>query len=993
MSNKARNEHSDTEEGFTGYLVAIGASAGGLEALEQFFRHCPQDTGAAFVVIQHLSPDHKSIMKDLLARYTQMPITVAEEGMVLLSNQVYLIPPGMIMTVESDRLHLSSKSPHGLTLPIDIFFKSVATAYENRSVGVILSGTGSDGTRGAVAINAAGGFLVAQDPAAAKFDGMPKSVLSTGVVDAVLPADQLPARILRHIQNPAASADGRKAGRGGPSPVEDEDAMEGVMQMLLQSGGIDFRDYKIATFLRRVERRMQVRQVGSVNDYLQMLQEDTTELVTLRRELLIPVTSFFRDTEAFEEMASKVIPEIVANSSSGAMIRVWTAGTSTGEEAYSLAMLFLEEFDRRRRWPTLKIFATDVNQQAIEFAGAGQYTQAVAAELSPQRLERFFNKTGTSYTVKPELRQCIVFARHNLLTDPPFTRMDLVTCRNTLIYFKPEAQTRALHRLQYAARPGGFLFLGSSESISGVSKGFEDLSPRFKIYRRNTTSLPFVIEGGGGKPGGYVPPELRQHVQGSRGPRSGNREVPALDEATMVLLSQYAPPSILVNDSHEAVHLFGDVQPFFRVRSGAVSMQVGRILPEPLVPVAQALLFKAAKDWKVLQSDFILVPSEQDADRRVRLTVRPVIVNADERFLLLCFENPQTQRHEDAGYAAPIDVSAETTARVEALQSELAATRESLQATIEELETSNEELQATNEELMASNEELQSANEELQSVNEELNTVNAEYQEKVLLLNRLNVDLDTMAKAVGVATVFVDENLHLTRYSPDAVAIFKLRDGDVGRPLDEVVHRLRHPDLTGEFAYTLQSERTVEKELLSEDGKTYLMRVMAYKVPSSSARGVVATFVDITSFQDAERLQSIIDALPEHIAVLEQDGTIGMVNSAWKRFAKANGDAQLVATGPGSNYLEACRQAVESGAGETAERAWRGIKLVLEGSQPVFSMVYPCHSPDEKRWFVMNVGMIKGGHEFGAVVSHNNISEWHEEQIAAASDASGEGMA
>ncbi|MFP4272203.1 MAG: chemotaxis protein CheB [Halothiobacillaceae bacterium] len=980
MNDETRPESPDESVPFEGYLVAIGASAGGLEALEQFFRHCPQDTGAAFVVIQHLSPDHKSIMNDLLARYTQMEISVAQEGMSLAPNRVYLIPPGMIMTLRNGRLHLSSKSPHGLTLPIDIFFKSVASEFESRCVGVILSGTGSDGSRGAVAINAAGGFLVAQDPAQAKFDGMPKSVLSTGVVDAVLPADQLPERIVRHIRNPAASADRQVVNGAEPPPVED-DAMDGVMQMLLQSGGIDFRDYKIATFLRRVERRMQVRQVGSVRDYLSLLQEDATELVTLRRELLIPVTSFFRDTEAFDELATVVIPQIVGESASGAMIRAWVAGTSTGEEAYSLAMLFLEEFDRRRRWPTLKIFATDVNQQSIEFAGAGQYTQAAAAELSPERLERFFNKTGTSYTVKPELRQCIVFARHNLLTDPPFTRMDLVTCRNTLIYFKPEAQTRALHRLQYATRPGGFLFLGSSESISGVSKGFEDLNPRLKIYRRNATSLPFVIEGNAGKAGSYVPPDLRRGVQGQRSGRGSNREVPALDEATAVLLGQYAPPAILVNDAHEAVHLFGDVQPFFRVRSGAVSMQVGRILPEPLAPVAQALLFKAAKDWKVLQSDFISVPSEQDANRSVRLTVRPVIVNVEERFLLLCFESPATQRQADEhGGAASIDVSAETTARIEALQSELAATRESLQATIEELETSNEELQATNEELMAANEELQSSNEELQSVNEELNTVNAEYQEKVLLLNRLNVDLDTMAKAVGVATVFVDENLRLTRYSPDAVSIFKLRDGDVGRPLDEITHRLRHSSLMDEFAYTLESERSVEKELLSEDGRIYLMRVMSYRVPSSAARGVVATFVDITHFQDAERLQAVIDALPEHIAVLEQDGTIGMVNAAWKRFAKANGDARLVATGPGSNYLEACRRAVEAGDEETAGRAWRGIKSVLEGSQPMFTMVYPCHSPDERRWFVLNVGLIQGGHEFGAVVSHNNVSEWHEQQ-------------
>ena len=970
---------SVNENAFDGYIVAVGASAGGLEALESFFRHCPEDVGAAFVVIQHLSPDHKSIMKDLLARHTKMEIAVVEQGMRLKANCIFLIPPGMVMTLKMDRFHLSAKSPHVLTLPIDIFFNSMSQSYENRCVAVILSGTGSDGSRGALAVNAAGGFVAAQDPLEAKFDGMPKSALATDVVDAVLKVDALPKRIVDHIDNPTLHKVDTTSDKVS-IPTDDNDAMEGIMDLLLQSGGINFRDYKVATFLRRVERRVQVRQINSISDYYVLLQEDQAELNTLRRELLICVTSFFRDPEAFEVLATSVIPDLVARTEPNSIIRVWSAATSTGEEAYSLAMLFIEEFERARRWPQLKIFATDVNQQVIEIAAAGQYTQAVAAELSGQRLERFFNQTGNNFTVKPELRQCIVFAKHNLLTDPPFTKMDLVVCRNALIYFKPEAQLRAMHRLQYATRPGGVLFLGSSESIGGIAKGFEDINPKLKLFRRNDKTLPFVIDGTS-----QALLHRSSSLQSAKGQvpaiTSGmSRELSVLDQSTAVLLDLYAPPSILVNDNHQAVHFFGDVQPYFRVRSGAVSTQISRILPESLVPVAQALLFKAAKDWIMLQSDYVSLSNDYEGPyQQVRLTVKPVMMDANERLLLLCFESPASHHETSKSPFSSIDVNSETTARIEALHTELAATRESLQATIEELETSNEELQATNEELMASNEELQSSNEELQSVNEELNTVNAEFQEKVMLLNRLNVDLDTMAKAVGVATVFVDEKLNLTRFSPAAVSIFKLREGDIGRPLDEITHRLKHSDIMEDFARTLATEQTLEKEVLSEEGKAYLMRIIFYKVPSSSAKGAVATFVDITAFQDAERLQSIIDALPEHIAVLEQDGTIAMVNASWNRFAKANGDPKLLTTGPGTNYLEACRTSLSDGKDKTVNRAYQGVKGVLEGSLPIFQMVYPCHAPDEKRWFIMNIGLIKGNHEFGAVVSHNNITEWHEE--------------
>lgn len=957
--------------GFDGFVIAIGASAGGLEALERFFHHCPPDTGAAFVVIQHLSPDHKSMMHDLLGRYTQMEVKVVADGMPVEPNRVYLIPPGTVMRVAGGRFQLTPKSPHLLTLPIDIFLSSLAEEQGHRSIGIILSGTGSDGTRGAAAINAAGGFLLAQEPTDARFDGMPSSVIGTGLVDAVLAADQLARRVVSHIHNIPVEPE-EPDGPVVRSPMSPEEAQEGILQLLLQSGGIDFHDYKQATLLRRIERRMQVRHLHTLSDYHALLEQDRAEVTTLRREILIPVTSFFRDADAFQALRKEVVDPLVKQTGTGEPIRVWVAGCSTGEEAYSIAMLFLEAFDAHKRWPALKVFATDVNQLNVDFAAAGQYPDSAAAELTPERLDRFFQRTGSTYTVKTDLRQCIVFARHNLLVDPPFTRMTVVSCRNTLIYFNADAQRRALNRLQYAIRSDGYLFLGSSESLAGNAPGFTVLHQKHKLFRRAGPGLAPTFTSDEAMRGSYVPAVQGKRPALSR-PTLDNNAV--VEDAVLALLEHYAPPSMLVNERQEVIHLFGDVSPFFTARPGIASLELNRILPERMVPVASALLFKAGKDGERMVSDLLRMPDDGDADTALRLVAQPVRTGSEQKLMLLSFQIQRTVG-APAVPEATIDVSAETVARVDILERELTATRESLQATIEELETSNEELQATNEELMASNEELQSSNEELQSVNEELNTVNAEFQEKMGILNRVNADLDTMTKAVGVATVFVDGQIRLTRFSPDAASIFKLRDSDVGRPLEDIAHVLKYPGLMDDMRRTLETGRMLEKEARAPDGRMFLIRILPYAVASSAAKGVVATFVDITAFHDRQRLQDVLDALPEHVAVLDTDGTITMVNAAWTRFAKANGDHDLTHAGVGSNYLKACQTDPRDEDGLQAEKARLGIKSVLEGSATSFSLQYPCHSPTEQRWFVMNVAPIPG-REAGAVVSHINITSWY----------------
>ncbi|APW47906.1 chemotaxis protein CheB [Rhodoferax antarcticus] len=953
------------------HIVAIGASAGGLEALEKLFDGLSCDSGATFVVIQHLSPDHKSMMANLLSRHTQMPVVMVEQDMPIEPDRIYLIPPGSIMHMGDGVLSLTPKNPRTLTLPIDVFFKSMAAHYGSRCVGVVLSGTGSDGTRGAAAINDAGGFLIAQEPENAKFDGMPRSVIATGLVDAILPVEKIGARLIAHITNQAiveaaVSLDEPVQRAAALSP---EAAMNGILRLLLQVGGIDFQEYKAGTVMRRIERRMNVRQVTSLEGYLDLLNEERNEVLTLRREMLIPVTSFFRDTEAFDILGRQIIDPMVARKQAGDSIRVWAAAVSTGEEAYSIAMMFLEAFDQLKHWPSLKIFATDVEQQNIETAGAGTYPESIAAEVSPQQLERFFVKKGSNFVVKNELRQSIVFARHNLLTDPPFTRMDLVVCRNVLIYFRAQAQERALKRLQYALLPGAHLFLGSSESLAELQKDFTPVSAKHKIWQMiKPLSMPLDVVKGSGY--GYTTSVPLLTSQLNRGTRLKST---AVDQGFAALLKAFGPPAaILVNSRHELVHSYGDVRKFLQLREGHASLDIHRILPDALVPVAVALLFKSGREGISVSSDRLKVTTPDAEVEHLRMSAWPVEEFEGERLTLLAFERLQANTPTES--AATVDIDSETAERMEVLERELSATRESLQATVEELETSNEELQSTNEELMSSNEELQSSNEELQSVNEELNTVNAEYQEKIDILNRLNADLDNMAQAVAAGTVFVDEKMHLTRFSPDATHIFKLRDSDLGRPLDDLAHTLIYPDLIADLSHTLKEGVRVEKEIRGINGLHYFVRMLPYSVPSSPSKGAVITFMDVTALHEVSRLQHIIDSLSENIAVLNSQGVITLVNSAWRNFAMDNGDADMVRSGPGVNYLDVCSGAFNA-TDKSVNQAQRGVREVIEGTRANFSMEYPCHSPTEDRWFVMHVSPVSG-EQPGAVVSHVNITEW-----------------
>jgi two-component system CheB/CheR fusion protein len=954
------------------YVVAVGASAGGLDALERFFHGLPARSGAAYVVIQHLSPDHKSMMANLLGRHTTMPVVTVEDGMTIEPNRVHLIPPASVMSVSRRQLRLSPKNPRGLTLPIDLFFTALAREFGKYAIGVVLSGTGSDGTRGSVAINDAGGLLLAQEPESAKFDGMPRSVIATGLVDAILPPEELGPRVMDHISQAPRP---RIRTSGESTSVDRESALEETMHLLHHQGGINFREYKPATVMRRIERRMQVRHVPDLDNYAQLLNGDRTELNALRRELLIPVTNFFRDPAAFDALSQTAIDAIVKERSDHQPIRVWTAGTSTGEEAYSIAILFAEAFERVRRWPPLKIFATDVEQHNVDFGSAGVFSEAITTEVSPERLEKWFYKSGNHFVIKSDIRQNIVFARHNLLEDPPFTRMDLVTCRNLLIYFRAEAQDRALRRLQYALAPGGYLFLGSSETLANLQTDFTTVDSKQKIYRvLRHLALPLDASA---LPQGRMTGTSARMRHGQRASRALT-DAAAIDAGQSLLLRNYAPTSLLLNTKHELLHVFGNVGHYLRIGEGAVTLELSKLLPSALAPVAQALLHKTNRGQEPLRSDVLSIDLPGGERERLRLVARSVELDQGESHLMLSFE---PEPHLGENHAAPLigietmDLDHETRERVETLERELAATRESLQATIEELETANEELQATNEELMASNEELQSSNEELQSVNEELYTVNAENQEKIEILNRLNADLDSMARAAAIATVFVNNKLQLTRFTPEATALFKIRDGDLGRSIDDFTNLLDYPEFITELRRTIVEGNMLQHELQAGNGRLYLLRVLPYAVRENEPRGAVATFVDITLLRDAERLQAVLDSLPEQVAVLNNDGIITTVNRAWRRFAAENGDPHLAYTGPGCDYMAVCNPKDAQGGDDAALaiQAKAGLRAVLEGRSESFSMQYPCRIKDRTLSFLMHAAPIE--HPAGGIlVSHTDIT-------------------
>ncbi|MEN1678211.1 MAG: chemotaxis protein CheB [Planctomycetota bacterium] len=827
------------------YVVGVGASAGGLDAIERLFDNMPAKTGMAFVIVQHLSPDFKSLMDELLSRHTDMPIRRVEDGMEVEADTVYLIPPKKDMVLSQGRLLLTDQDlGQSVNLPIDVFLRSLAQDASTRAVAVILSGTGSDGSRGIQDVHDAGGLVLVQDPDSADFDGMPRAAASTQVADVVCPPEMMAARIAEFLMAPSDFERGQVTLPEGLNQVGERFE---IFRLFRHKFGIDFSLYKAATIDRRIERRMQMTRVRALADYITLLESDSEELEALYRDLLVEVTQFFRDPDAFDRLRQEVIPLIVSSTPAGGEIRVWVPGCATGEEAYSIAMLLHAHITDARLDVSIKVFATDVHRRSLEYASAGVYSAASLENVPTEFRTRYFTANGDLHHVTRQLRQAVIFAPNDITRDPPFTKIDLVSCRNVLIYLEPKVQKRVLSLFHFGLRTGGVLMLGPSETLGDLSVEFETIDRHWRIYRKQRdVRLPMATR----MP---MTPALSRVVSNrepfvAKGPThdSGVQLSGAYEE----LLSKYVPPSLLVNEYYELVHSFGEARELLKQPEGRPTLDVLKLVQGDLRMALSAGLHKATQQRTRVVYGGVRV-TQADQDRQYKVVVEPYI-KGNNRMFLICLEELELPSMPEPSEER-FDASTQSSERITVLEQELTYTRESLQSTVEELETSNEELQSTNEELIASNEELQSTNEELHSVNEELYTVNAEHKQKIDELTQITSDMDNLLKSTQIGTVFLDRELRIRMFTPAISAAFNMLEQDIGRPIDHIAYKLDHPDLLGEVRSVLAGGGSSEREVANGEGETFLQRVRPYRSAEGRINGIVMTFTDVSAVKEVER--------------------------------------------------------------------------------------------------------------------------------------------
>jgi two-component system CheB/CheR fusion protein len=830
-------------------IVGIGASAGGLEALEQFLRHVPEGSDMAFVIVQHLDPTHKGIMPELLQRATGMEVFQVRDRMKVKPNCVYVIPPNRDLSILQGVLHLfEPTAPRGLRLPIDFFLRSLAEDRQELSIGVILSGMGSDGTMGLRAIKEKAGVTLVQEPASAKFDSMPRSVIDAGLADLVAPVEDLPGKIIGYLRH-ARVIDRTER----PLEEKDQSALEKVVILLRAKTGHNFSMYKKNTIYRRIERRMGIHQIDRIAAYVRYLQENPQEVELLFKELLIGVTSFFRDPAAWEQLQEEAIPALLAGHPTGRVLRAWSAACSTGEEAYSLAIAFKEALARVKPKAsfTLQIFATDLDRDAIDKGRQGIYPANIAADVSAERLHRYFVKEESGYRVGKEIREMVTFATQNVIMDPPFTKLDILICRNLLIYLTPELQKKLLPLFHYSLNPGGVLFLGSSESVSAHTDLFAPLNLKSRLFRRRESVLPadpvaFPASFAPALPG--VPKELTTLKP------AGNLQ----SLADQVLLQHFSPPAVLVNDKGDILYISGRTGKYLEPAVGKANWNIFAMAREGLRFDLGIAFQKAIRQKEKITVKGLRV-GEGAAAQTVDVTVQAIEEpEALRGMVMIVFTDvplppekkaPGRSRAASAGNARVLELEQE----LQQVREELATTREEMQSSQEELKSTNEELQSTNEELQSTNEELTTSREEMQSLNEELQTVNAEQQSKMDELARINNDMRNLLNSTEIVTVFLDNDLRVRRFTSGANKLFKLIPGDVGRPLSDIVSDLLYPGMIDEAREVLRTLAFSEKQIATTDGRWFAVRIMPYRTMEDVIVGVVITFSNITA---AKRLEA-----------------------------------------------------------------------------------------------------------------------------------------
>ncbi len=864
------------------HVVGLGASAGGLAALKEFFSEVPADSGLAYVVVSHLSPDQPSMMPELLDAVASIPVVKAQDDVSLEADHCYVLPPDRALTIQANKLQLRDLESTASTLGIDHFLRSLAREKGGRSAAVILSGTGTDGTQGIREIKASGGLVLVQSEESAMYNGMPRSALDTGVADLALTPSAMPLVLMGYFPR----------GADDETPIEaplDSHWMNQIFNILRSRLGHDFSAYKSNTIRRRITRRMGLSQIATPEEYVRRLHESPPEVESLFRDLLIGVTSFFRDQDSFEALKEKALPRLMKQVGEGTTFRVWVPGCSTGEEVYSLAMVLRQALDRLPGRVELQLFGTDIDDRAVERAREGLYPASIAADVGKLKLKRFFTEEGQHYRIGREIRDSVVFSVQDMLRDPPFSRLNLLCCRNVLIYFGGEAQKRLLPLFHYTLRPGGVLMLGSSETIGGFTDLFEVLDQKWKIFGRQE-----------------APPTMLQNVKFPHGPATAipirniaptataPKNVDIGQVTRQAVLRHYSPSAVLIDAGGEVLHVQGRVGKYLEPPSGPPTNNVLNLAREGLgIELSSALRAIRSGKTNICRTN-VTVKTEGESytiDLSVHVLEEPA--EMADRILVVFEDVPTTEvdGREDLERAPDV-------ARLSLLERELQLTRESHQSTVEELESSNEELKSTNEELQSSNEELQSTNEELesskeelQSLNEELQTVNAELQSKVEELSLARDDMRNLLNSTEIATIFVDNNMLVRRFTPQATEIVNLIESDIGRPLEHVVNNLDYDEMIQDLNEVLERLLIKEVEVQTNNDEWYSMRILPYRTTDNRIDGAVLTFTCIGEQKKGQEtmhdlMHSVLDFYREPALLLDEQGVIGMASEA---FVQARG--------------------------------------------------------------------------------------------------------
>ncbi len=893
---QGKSEEKNTE---TFPVIAIGSSAGGLEALKDFFAKVPADTGMAFVIVAHLSPEHPSMLPEILQKETNIPVSSAKDGETILQDHVYIIPSDKEMEIYQGKIQLLDKKIQKLSLPIDTFFHSLAKNYRSKAVGVILSGTGTDGTKGIREIKAYEGLILVQSENTTEYNGMPASAISTGVADLVLPPHEMPEMIVRYFNNPSSVITAEGIHYPSGKELKQEDGLNKIFSILTNQTNYDFTPYKTNTLQRRINRRMLLRQISTYKEYIDYLHRNPNEIEILFNELLIGVTSFFRDHESFDMLTKKGLSKTLEQVPGHSNFRVWVPGCSTGEEVYSLAIILYEYLDQTSKRVNLQLFGTDINKEAIEKARTGVYPASIAADVGEERLERFFTKEGDYYRIKEEIRETAIFSVQNVLKDPPFSRLNLLSCRNLLIYFDSETQKKLFPLFHYALSPNGILMLGSSESTGEFTQFFEPLDKKWKIFSKK--EVPISLKNRIHFPS---EPTFQENAEKpSHPPPKKPKQKNFVQITQNVILEQFSPSAVLVDSEGTILHIEGRVGKYLEQPSGPPSLNVLDQAREGLHIELSSAFRKAKEANKTIIRRGIAVKTNGD---RQTIDLHVVPQNneeaTDNQYLIVFQENDQPVQSSDAD-ASLKRKDNDDSSKVAELERELQLNRESYKTTVQELEASNEKLKTTNEELQSSNEELQSTNEELesskeelQSLNEELRTLNSELQNKVEELSTARDDMYNLLDSREIATIFVDNDMCVRRFTLEATKIVNLIQSDLGRPLKHVVTNLTYERMIDDLCNVLKKLIAKEIEVQTKEGHWYSMRIIPYRTTDNRIDGAVLTFINIDEQKDyQEKLQKtlqekqeahdlvreVFDMNREALLVLDVEGNMLTANTAF----------------------------------------------------------------------------------------------------------------